>query len=132
MEKTWALISIVNSVASIINVIVATEEVAETYEGSYDYVIDITEIDPEPGVGWTYDAGMNSFTAPSIDYYSLLVEQVGEMHELLQGMLENAAQLGSEDTSSALEEGIGEVSDGFTTNEGDLMDAISTYVENGE
>lgn len=132
MEKNFALISIVNSIASVINVILATDEVAATYEESYDYVIDLSERDPQPGPGWTYDAGLDSFTAPAIDYYELVVEQINELHEMLIGMLDNASQLSPEDLNSALEEGRSQVSDSFTATEGDVVDAVITYVENGE
>lgn len=68
---TYALINPINSVETIENVIVASPETAATYlapEGDYDYVINISELDPTPGIGWSYDPGMDSFSPPPEDF----------------------------------------------------------------
>lgn len=76
----YALIKLINSVETIDNIIVASPEVAATYlvenSGDYDYVIDLTNIDPSPGMGWTYDPGMSAFTAPPVDHEALLEESL--------------------------------------------------------
>lgn len=68
----YALIKPINEVETIDNIIVASPEVAATYlienEGDYDYVIDLTEIDPTPGIGWTYNTQQNEFASPPEDF----------------------------------------------------------------
>lgn len=72
MTADWALIKIKNSVETVDNVIVAEPEVAETYlvanSGDYDYVLDISLYDPSPGINWTYDSGLDTFSPPAEDF----------------------------------------------------------------
>lgn len=64
----YALVKMVNSIETVTNVIVAEPEVASTYLGEYDYVLDTSMYDPQPGPGWSYDAGLDEFSPPPHDY----------------------------------------------------------------
>lgn len=76
--SAYALIKPLNEVETIYNTIVASPEVAVTYlvenAGEFDYVIDLTNVSPMPGIGWSYDPIGEEFTAPTEDFEAELEE----------------------------------------------------------
>lgn len=116
------------------NVIVATETVADTYlkpGGDYDNVIDLTDRDPQPGPGWLYNAGNNTFSSPPVDYVQLLRQSYSDLHAQLSALLENAAQLDSDGQTEAFNQALSDLAGDFTDNEETLFDAVASYVTGG-
>lgn len=129
----YALIKPINSVETIDNIIIASPEVAENYlvanEGDYDYVIDLTEIDPTPGIGWTYDPGEDEFTEPPVDYEAQLEDALA----FVAMAIENAAlaylAAGSVQRSIAVGNVLSNLSMSAPTEEIDLMAEVVIFLD---
>lgn len=133
----YALVKMIDDVETVDNIAVASEEFAQTYlvanGGDYDYVLDQSLYDPEPQLGYLYDPGTDTFSAPTppVDYKAELEDKLSELHTILQEALDAASNLSEEDVASGLSTGIANISAEFSTNESDLFDDISDYITNG-
>lgn len=133
----YALVKIINSVETVGNIIVADAPTAATYlvanGGAYDYALDASLYDPAPEMGWLYDTEHDTFSAPAPpeDFEGELRAKVEELHEVLMEALDFANNLNSTQIENAIDQGIGDVNSGFTTNEADLFSAISDFITNG-
>lgn len=127
--SNYALINPVNSVETVMNVIVADSETAETYEQEYDYVIDLTEVSPCPGPGWTYDPGEDVFTPPPIDYLSYFQSDLESIHGILMSALINAQQCEVLDAENAMEAAAIALDEEFADGEDVIYAAICAWLD---
>lgn len=76
----YALVKPVDSVQTVMACIVASPEVAATYlvanSGEYDYALDTSLYSPSPGIGWSYDPGLDVFSPPPQDLQAELEEAI--------------------------------------------------------
>lgn len=88
----YALVKTINSVEIVDNIIVASPEVAATYlianSGTYEYVLDVTQYDPEPGMGWSYDPGLDAFSPPPEDFQGELEAALIAVDTAIEAALE--------------------------------------------
>lgn len=132
MVSDWALVKIINSVETVDGVIVAEPEVAATYlvanSGDYDYVLDVSLYSPTPGIGYTYDAGNDTFTPPAEDFEGELEAALVAVDTALENALYQYELASPEDRSTAVGNVMSELSD-ESQNEIDAMTAVITYLE---
>lgn len=125
----YALIKIIDSVEKIDNVIVADSEVAATYlvanGGDYDYVLDVSLYDPEPGIGWTYDSGEDTFSAPPEDFEAELEEAFTAVDTAIEECLD--AYLSASEGQRAT--AIGNVMSLLSEEDEDEIDLMSAVVD---
>lgn len=133
----YALVKIINSVETIDNIVVASGEFAATYlvanGGDYDYALDISLYTPTPEMGYLYDSGLDTFSAPSnpTDYAAELNNMVSYLHTDLMNMLDMASNLSALQIENAVDQAIADVEENFTATEADLFAAIAAFIENG-
>lgn len=124
----WILVNPVDDVDTVVNVIVADQEFIDNLEG-YEFKLEQDLYDPAPGVGWTYDSGNDTFSAPPIDYDADFIEAMQELVEKLQGCIEARSFLSN---SGQADTDINEIdtdnldSDALTN----LWPTISDYIKN--
>lgn len=128
----FALIKPINEVETIDNVIVASPEVAVNYlvenEGEYDYVIDLTEVDPTPGIGWTYDPVENEFTVPAVDYQEELILALSAVTAAIENAALTYLAAGSVQRSVAIGNFFSNISESAPTEEIDLMIEVVAFL----
>lgn len=130
--STYALIKQINSVETVDNIIVASPEVAATYlvanEGDYDYVIDIAEMDPIPGIGWTYNAGLSEFTAPEEDFQAELQAALMAVDTAIETAVGAYLAADSLERIAAVSNTMTEISGNSSQEEMDLMTEVTDFL----
>lgn len=128
----YALIKVINSVETIDNEIVASEEISQNYlvanGGDYDYVIEISAVNPAPGIGWTYDAELNAFTAPPEDFQAELESALYTVDGAIEAALLAYENADSEQRGSAVTDVMGTLTGSSSENEMTLMQAVMDYL----
>lgn len=133
---TWALVSD----DTVINTILDTTEDMNSSEilNSYDYVVDLTMQGQAAGVGWTYNPGGNTFTAPPpppIDWQDVVQTDFDTvMQDLIQLVTDCGSDGGSLTTDqiqAAYEAALEDSEADFTPNQLALMGTILSYVKSG-
>lgn len=133
----YALVKIINSVETVDNIIVASPEVAATYlvanSGDYDYALDVSLYSPEPEMGYIYDPGENTFSAPSNpeDYAEEVELAIVDLHETLMFILDKSSNISSLQLGNAIAQALSAIEPEYTATELDLFSAISDYINNG-
>lgn len=59
-ERIYAVIE----QGTVANTIVADDDFAEIIKDEYDEVLEITDLDPRPGISWSYDPADGEFVPP--------------------------------------------------------------------
>lgn len=128
----YALIKPINDIETIDNVIIADAETAATYlvanSGDYDYVIDLTNVDPAPGIGWTYDPGQNAFTTPPEDFEADLEAALMALDAALEGARGAYQSADSGQRSAAVGNVLSELSDS-PEDELAILEEIIAYLD---
>lgn len=128
----YALIKTINDVETIDNVIVASPEVAATYlianSGSYEYVLDVANYDPTPGIGWSYDPGLDAFSPPPEDFLGELEAALIAVDTAIENALAAYTACNSEDRSTAVGNVMSDLSEEPEL-EVDAMVAVITFLE---
>lgn len=129
---TYALIKPISNVETIDNVIVASPETASTYlapEGDYDYVIDISVLDPTPGIGWSYDSGEDSFSPPPEDFEGELEAALYAIDTAIESAVLAYLSASSGDRSTAVGNVLSNLSLSESIEEQDLMSEVVAFLE---
>lgn len=130
---TYALIKEINSVETVDNIIVASPEVAATYlvanSGDYDYVIDLTSMDPMPGIGWTYNPGLSEFSPPPEDFEGELEAALLAVDTAIEACVLAYLAAGVEDRSTAVGNVMSELSGSSSSEEIDLILEVVAFLE---
>lgn len=133
----YALIKPVGELEVVDNIIVADAEFAATElvanGGVYDYALDISLYSPTPEMGYIYDPGEDSFSAPADpeDYATELEAAVYQLHVILMRCLDLASNLNASQVENKVDQGIADAEEEFTANEADLMSDIADFINNG-
>lgn len=129
----FALIKTVGEIEMVMNVVVASQEVADTYlianSGDYEYVLDTSLYDPRPGPGWSYDPGLNTFAPPPENFEAELESAIIAVDAALDAVLAayTAASVG--DRSTALGNVLSELSGSDSETKLDVMADVATWLE---
>lgn len=127
----YALIKSVNSVETVLNVIVADAPTAATYlianGGDYEYALDVSLYSPTPGMNWTYDPGLDSFTAPVEDFEGELEAAFLAVDTAIEGCLYAYLAASEGQRSTAIGNVMSEISD-EDEDEIDLMSAVIDFL----
>lgn len=96
----YALINPVDDVDTVINVIVADPEFIDNLEG-YEFKLDISLYSPEPGIGWTYDSGEDTFAPPPIDYDQDFKDAIIHLKQALMEALDTRSAVADSPTAAS-------------------------------
>lgn len=126
-NDSWALVSggIVQSI------ITANLAFVTSIQESYDYLVDITVSAQIANPGWVYDSGGDSFSAPPIDWISVVRNDFDNIIAVLAVCLGDSVNLSPEDLQTAYNDAVSDSSASFTANESDLLTAIYNYIAGG-
>lgn len=129
----YALIKLINEVETIDNVIVASQEVAETYlvanSGAYDYVINIDEVTPGPGIGWSYDPGQNEFSPPPEDFEAELEAAITAVAAAIENAIPAYIAANSGQRSTAVGNVFSNLSESASEGEMDILASLVTFLD---
>lgn len=128
---TYLLIKPINDVETVDNAIIADEVTAATYlvanGGDYDYALDASEYDPQPGIGYTYDPENDVFTAPPEDFQAELEMALIAVDTAIEAAAEAYAYANEGQRSAAVSNVMGELGD-EDQDEQDLMSMVVSYI----
>lgn len=68
--------AVINDVSNIVENVVVTGTSPWTPPPGY-FAVDVTNLDPQPGIGWSYDPATGQFAEPVSSYGSLNMEPSG-------------------------------------------------------
>lgn len=130
------LFALVTNDNTVENVIVASQSVADAHlqsnGGSYPYVVNVDNADPQPSAGWVYDPQTQEFSPPPIDYVQILRSQIGILHTLLEEIRTSVNALDSSDVNEAKNQAYADLSNILSTSEQDQIDSIITWADEEE
>lgn len=126
-NDSWALVS----GGTVQSMITANLAFVISIQGSYDYLVDVSVSAQTANPGWIYDSGLDTFSAPPIDWISVVRNDFDNIIAVLAVCLSDSVNLSPEDLLTAYNDSISDSSASFTTNEADLLTAIYNYIAGG-
>lgn len=138
---TWALVTsgvIINTILASVNDVNKALTLGPNQLTAVDYIVDLTIQGQKAGIGWTYNASGNTFTAPPpppIDWISTVVADFDSVASQLLQSLSDAGSGGGNLTPTQLQNAFNasleDSQDSFSPNQMALMQSIYNYILSG-